>query len=806
MANLVTSPVPALAENGLAHVFGVRHLSPNGAWHLRQFLDQVQPEVVLIEGLDDADELIPDITRPDSNPPIAILAYTDCVPVRTLVYPFARYSPEYQALKWADENHAKASFIDLPSDVFLALQESSLQNSSQVAADEELADPLVDAEEGADSLNEEKEDSNEIDSGDQILSPPSRASVYSEIAKLSGELDYDTYWERNFEHNSASESYRLGALELGAGLRDLEDSRGMNIAENLVREAYMRRRIQEVISSGVPPEKIVVIVGAFHAPVLTTDEPAMTDEELASLVRLPSKLTLMPYSYFKLSSQSGYGAGNEAPHYFELMWEALQNDDLDSLAPQFVTRVTRELRKHGTYRSTAAVIEGVRLSRTLSALKNGLAPTLRDLQDATISLIGLGERSVVAESLARVEVGTAIGKLPDGISQTSIQEDFQRELKSLKLTKYRTAVKTDLSLDLRENRQVKSAAAAFLDLRRSAFLHRLHLLQIEFAKPVAIKQASATWAEAWTLQWSPEAEISLVESVLLGETVELAAGFKFKTEIEACHTVDEAAKLVRLACQCDMMASMELARRRLQELATENSEFVAVAQAASELSMIVRFGDVRNYDGRPLIPLIQDLFVQGAMALHATAGCDNASAKNVFIAMDLLNKVGQEHHEEVDESLWHEKLRILSDADDRNPLISGYACAILLESNLINNEELAKEVSRRLSPGISADLGAGWFEGVSARNRYALLARQPLWEQLSDYVNSLDEEQFRRALVFLRRAFGGFSAAEKRNICENLGESWGANADEASEMIEQPLTEDEQQSLSELNDFDFDDF
>ncbi|HVW00697.1 MAG TPA: DUF5682 family protein, partial [Planctomycetaceae bacterium] len=143
--------------------------------------------------------------------------------------------------------------------------------------------------------------------------------------------------------------------------------------------------------------------------------------------------------------------------------------------------------------------------------------------------------------------------------------------------------------------------------------------------------------------------------------------------------------------------------------------------------------------------------------------------------------------------------------DNLNPLLSGYACAILLERGLLSNDELGREVSRRLSPGISADLGAGWFEGVSKRNRYALLARQPLWEQLADYVQSLDEEQFRRAIVFLRRAFGGFSPQEKRRIAENLGEHWGVNPDQASEVLNQPLTEKEEQSLSDLNEFDFED-
>ena len=77
--------------------------------------------------------------------------------------------------------------------------------------------------------------------------------------------------------------------------------------------------------------------------------------------------------------------------------------------------------------------------------------------------------------------------------------------------------------------------------------------------------------------------------------------------------------------------------------------------------------------------------------------------------------------------------------------------------------------------------------------------------QLAVYVESLDDEQFRRALVFLRRAFGGFSPQEKRGIAENLGQYWGVSDELASEMIGQPLTEEEEQSLEELDEFDFDD-
>ncbi len=642
--------------------------------------------------------------------------------------------------------------------------------------------------------------------------PPSPAgvpepprSLYQRIAELAGERDYDTYWERHFEHNASPDSYAGATIELGGALRDLEEDAPRWRAENLVREAYMRRRVNEAVAAGRNPETIVAVVGAFHAPVLTGEFPAMTDEELASLRRRASKLTLMPYSYFKLSSQSGYGAGNLAPAYFELLWESLRDRGVVDLSRRYLSLVARSLRESGTHRSTAEVIDGVRLAETLSALQHGLAPTLADLRDAAITLLGQGELSAVKDALARVDVGTAIGELPKGVSQTSIQSDFDRELRRLKLEKYRTAVQQELDLDLRENRRVSSEEAAFLDLHRSSFFHRLRVLGISFSKPGAARQQSATWAEKWFVQWSPQSEIELVEAVLLGETVELATAYKFKSQLDASASIAEAAALVRDACLCGLMDSMELARRRLQELAATSSEFAALASAAWNLGLVVRYGDVRRFDAGPLVPLVEALFVQAALALLAAANCDDRAVKPMMQAIDELNKVGLEFHDRVEEGLWVDQLRRLSDADDRNPSLSGFACAILLERGLMENEALAREVSRRLSPGVPADLGAGWFEGLAQRNRYALLARQALWEQLAEYICSLDEEQFRRALVFLRRAFGPFSAREKRQIAENLGECWKLNADVASEMIEQALTEKEEETLHGLNEFDFGD-
>ncbi|MCZ2342938.1 MAG: DUF5682 family protein [Bacteroidales bacterium] len=796
-ATLHTPPAPMRNTQTGMHIFGVRHLSPGGAWHLRALLDRVRPQVILLEAPADAVSLIADLTRSGTQPPVAILAYTDSVPVRTFVYPLARYSPEYQALLWAKENKARVECIDLPSAIFLGLQDVEIERQQRAAAPVRNADADTDAD--SDTATEPNPP------GDtEAPAPEPMRSIYERIAERSGEPDYDTYWERRFEHNLSPDAYQSAAFALGEQLREEPDA-PLWRAENLVREAFMRRRIQEVLATGVKPERIVAIVGAFHAPVLGPELPAMTDAELASLRQRPSKLTLMPYSYFKLSSQSGYGAGNRAPMYFQMLWEQLQDHNLPELPHRYLSEVVRHIREAGTHRSTAEVIEGVRLARTLAALHGGSAPTLADLQDAAVTLIGHGEMSTVAEALQQVNVGTAIGTLPKGVSRTSIQEDCDRQMNRFKLEKYKKTVAEELSLDLRENRHVKSAEAAFLDLGRSTFLHRLRVLGVEFGKELPTGQQQATWAEKWKLQWQPECEITLVEAILLGETVELATAHKFNQMLADAVSIAVAADVVQDACQCGLGASMDAARKRLQELAAVSSDLKAIAHAAFRLSQVSRYGDVRKFDPTPLLPLIEELFVQGALALHAAAACDNKAAQEFITSLDQLNWVSLEHHERVEADLWTERLRQLADADDRNPLLSGYACAILLERGLMANDDLAREVSRRLSPGIPADLGAGWFEGLSMRNRAALLARQALWAELANYVSSLDDEQFQRAIVFLRRAFGSFSPHQKRQICENLAEHWGIHADAAQEMLSAPLSEEEEQKLSDLSAFDFGD-
>ena len=337
--------------------FGVRHLSPAGGWHLRQLLRQRRPRLVLVEGPCDATALLSDLTRAETVPPVAMLAYTKTAPVRTVLYPLAAYSPEYQAALWCAQNGAECRFIDLPTGTFLALQQAKEQ---QLLA--------------------------RLQNGEQLPQPAeARHDVYEALEQCSGEDGHETFWERTLEHTTVPDAYRLGAGEFGVRLRSLTAGKDEDWPETVLREAFMRRSIESALAEGYTPEEIVVVTGAYHVEGLKTCQP-LTDRQLAQLPRMDSCLTLMPYSYYRLSSRSGYGAGNKAPAYYELLWQQLDKNAPGYAARSYLARVAAWQRKAGENCSSASVIEAVRLAYQLAGLRGSAQPALRDLRDAAVTV------------------------------------------------------------------------------------------------------------------------------------------------------------------------------------------------------------------------------------------------------------------------------------------------------------------------------------------------------------------------------------------------------------------------------------
>lgn len=754
--------------------FGIRHLSPAGGFYLEKYLEEIKPECVLIEAPCDFEDMLPDMVRNETKPPFAVLAYTKNAPVHTVLYPFAEYSPEYRAILWAHKNNVAIRFTDLPSEVFLGLYEEEKDENKAGKSSEE---------EGADGTANEH-----------------TPSVYEKLDILSGEGSHETFWERTLEQSESADAYHEGANLFGLKIRESSEETGEDRRELLLREIHMREVIRKTAAEGFPAEKIVVVTGAYHVEGLKDWEK---DEKIPEMPKSEGFHTLMPYSYYRLSTRSGYGAGNKAPAYYELIWQGLKRGDFSFSAGAYLAKIAAYQRKNGNAASSAQVIEAVRLAGSLAKLRGGNIPVLRDLRDAAETCIGEGSFGIIAEAAADTEIGTKIGELPEGVSRTSIQEDFYRELKDLKLDKYRCVTAQDLSLDLRENRRVSSEKAAFLDLNRSFFLHRLRVLDIGFAEKGANTQEKATWSENWTLRWTPESEIRLVESALKGDTVEFAASFVMKERVEKASAMWEIAGVIEDAFLCGMTSALSYALTALRSMAVEAVSFEELAKTAFRLSTVIGYGDIRKITAAELEPMVRQLFYRGCLIAEDACICDDAAAKAIAEAVGMFNSV-ELANGFLNTEDWIEALKKISGRDDLNTTLSGLAAAILLERSKMSNEELKTEVSRRLSRGVPAELGAGWFEGLTMRNRYGLIARLSLWESLDGYIASLDDEEFKRALVFLRRAFADFSAAEKDGIAENLGEIWGLNGAEVSETVNAVLDTASSEQIAALDDFDFD--
>jgi hypothetical protein len=765
------------AEGPTGQVFGVRHLSPLGAWHLERLLDRVDPTAVLIEGPSDASPLIEHFLHRKTKPPIAILAFTRAPPIRSILFPLAAYSPEWIAATWAARKKRLVRFMDLPASVFLGLEAAP--------APAEGPPPSTDTQ--------------------RYLDDP-----WEEIARVTGDPHHEVWWERQFEQLTDEGAYQEAILELGQGLRSLRDETDTERQETLLREAFMRREIRRTVAEGHDPDRLVVVCGAYHAPALRWEIPPMDDARLAALPSPPVNLALMPYSYRRLSSRSGYGAGNHAPAYYQALWEEASAGTSARLPARYMTELASKLRAAGMIRSSAEVIEAVRLATALAALhQDRVAPTLAELRDAAVALLARGDRDAIARHLDAVEIGDAIGSLPPGVAQTAIQEDFHRWILDLKLSDYlkdkeqviKGRADRGQALDLREDRFAKSQEAAFRDRRVAVFLRRLDALEIGFAqdRTTEADRSENTFKERWSARWSPDCEVRLAECSLLGDSVELAATRRLSDRLAQATDAADAARIVEQGRRCALPALFSEALRHLQQLAVTDSSFPSVARAARSMASMSRFREVDDVDTSPARPLAAQLFLRAVLLVGPAARCDDDAASELGRAMADVSFVAflEDLGEPLPTDRWHEALHALADDDLAHPFAVGVACALLLEAGVLDDQRLDQRIARRISPGMDPSRCAGFFEGLASRNRMALLSRRLLWSSMSAFLEQLDDGAFLRALPGLRRAFASFTAGEARRVADTLAELWGEGAAALAQAIETRIDDDEVRQLQE---------
>src|SRR6202046_508981 len=105
------------------NIYGIRHHGPGSARSVRAALAEQRPDVVLIGGRREADGLVELVADPEMQPPVALLGYVPGEPRQAAFWPFAVFSPEWQAIRYALDAGIPVRFCDLPAAHQLAMAE-----------------------------------------------------------------------------------------------------------------------------------------------------------------------------------------------------------------------------------------------------------------------------------------------------------------------------------------------------------------------------------------------------------------------------------------------------------------------------------------------------------------------------------------------------------------------------------------------------------------------------------------------------------------------------------------------------------
>ncbi len=467
-------------------IFGIRHHGPGCARSVKAALDELQPDVIVLEGPADAEPALPLVNHQEMLPPVSLLIYPKDEPRRSVSYPLTVFSPEWQVLRWAGENQIPVRLMDLPMSHRLALD----QQRSKLSDDD-------------DSTDEEASKSE-----DQPV--PFRADPIALLAEAAGYTDHELWWEEQIERRTDATGLFEAILEAMQTVRnEFPETR----EDDLLREAFMRKTIRKVKKETLG--KIAVVCGAWHSPVLTEKAIAgklegckIKDDagRLKGLPKVKTTATWIPWTHSRLSYQSGYGAGIESPGWYEQIWNSPTDAPL-----RWLTQAARLLREKDLDASSASIIEASRLAETIAAIRELRSPGLRELNEAILTVFCQGDDTPLRLIRRRLEVGDRLGSVPEETPSVPLAENLAKLQKSLRM-KPSTEQKL-LDLDLRKENS----------RHRSHLLHRLNVLEIPWGKWQESGGGDSTFHEVWQLEWQPEFSVSIIEANVWGNTVELAA-------------------------------------------------------------------------------------------------------------------------------------------------------------------------------------------------------------------------------------------------------------------------------------------
>ncbi|MBY0444563.1 MAG: hypothetical protein K2Q15_05070 [Burkholderiales bacterium] len=703
------------------HYFGIRHHGPGCSRALAAALADLQPDIVLLEGPPEADAILTLAADPAMLPPVALLVYPQDAPQHGVFYPFAEFSPEWIAIRFALQQAIPLWMMDLPLTHRFA---------------ETLAAEAV--------LNAAESEESEPSAKDSVeLLSTWRMDPLGELSRAAGFEDEELWWEIEVEQRQDSGQLFAAIQEAMTALREHVPEDTLHEQQ---REAAMRSRIREAQKAGF--SRIAVVCGAWHVPALAGKVSVKSDSALLKgLPKTKVAATWVPWSADRLAYRSGYGAGVTSPGWYAHLWRTPNQAGL-----RWVTEAARLMRTAGLDASSASVIETVRLAEALAAMRDLPMAGLCELQEAMLAVLCHGEAAPLALIRQRLEIGEQLGQVPASAVAAPLQRDLEKQQKSLRL-KAEVASKL-VELDLREE----------TGRVRSRLLHQLNILDVNWGDLHADRNRTGTFRESWQLQWQPEMAVALISASRYGNRIAEAASSKL---CERANHADLPALtlLLDVAVLANLPEAVSKLLLLVQNQAALANDVTHLMQALPPLVSVARYGDVRGTQNDQVLPIILGLFERITLGVPlAACGIDEQAADALIAQIEGVQQALDTIDDAALRADWFACLEKLCTQEASAPAIRGFALRLGYDRQHFDDQELEQLTSQMLSSGSPSAHSAAWLGGLLRGSGLLLLHHDALWRVIDGWLASLAHDVFIERAPLLRRAFAGFTPSERRQM------------------------------------------
>jgi hypothetical protein len=537
----------------------------------------------------------------------------------------------------------------------------------------------------------------------------------------------------------------------------------------VIRETMQTRKLQAA--------DCMVVCGGFHL-FLDRDDPQPPPEPPPGTVYT----SLVPYSFFRISELSGYGAGNRAPQFYQTWWELATDGRADDLLAVHVVAIVSRARREGEPLSSADAISVSQHARMLARLRGRAAPVLDDIHDALVTCCCKGDPTDVGVHLQRaidaVDVGTRLGRVTPSLGRLPLVNDFYGLLDELDLGEVMSKEKRQsVQLDKRE----------LFDQRRSSFLHRLAFLKVPLAKLVdttTSELAGGTlFRERWDLKWSPKVEAELVERNLYGDTIESAALARLEEDLarHAGHAGQTCERLV-WSVNMDLPGTVQRAEVACGQAIDDDSRFASLCAALAHLTVIDRYAEYRGLVRGPLADLIVRAYDRACFALPSMSNVPEEAQVEAVDALRSLAEVviRDERSRGLDRTLFTQGVRAALGLS-HVAFLRGALMGMLAEMRDIPAEELSREVSALARAPAAVMVTAGEFlDGVMAVSRTSLLlGAESLVAAVDELLQAADWDAFLIMVPKMRAAFSRLHDRHLDSLAECVARRYGLAEDQS---------------------------